>query len=156
MDIANEVDKILIAFPDSKTISFDEIRNFIGFTRNNTPFDLTNFVAARNSKKAFSILHNLLKTPYQEVIIIAILRDLFIKILKLIELKAENSSDEKIATSIGVHRFYLNDYMIALSKYSVNEVENALIILCNTDKAIKSSNASNKLIMHEMLLNIVG
>ena len=45
--------------------------------------------------------------------------------------------------------------MIGIEKYSPEEINDAFIILCETDKKIKSSNLNKKLIMQEMVAEIV-
>jgi DNA polymerase-3 subunit delta len=156
MDIANEIEKILLSNLNAKTFSFEDVSKIIGYTRENSVYDLSNAIAARNEKKSFSILLNILKTPYQETIIIAVLRDLFIKIFKLIDLQAEGNTKDAMAKQIGVHPFYLSDYLIALEKYSTEEINNAFIVLSDTDKKIKSTTYNKKLDMQEMLANIVS
>jgi len=155
LDLSNEIDKIILYKPNANHFTFNEVSELIGYTRDNTVFDLSNAVAARNHQKCFNILQNIISSANQEVKIIAVLRELFTKICKLIDLHSAGNSKESMAKQIGVPPFYLNDYLIALEKYSFEDINNAFLVLCKTDKELKSTSSNKKLLMQEMLAEIV-
>jgi DNA polymerase-3 subunit delta len=153
--LANEVEKISLYNPALKEISYDLVLEIIGSTRENTVFELVNSVAQRDAKKAISIMLNILSTDSKEVLMITLLRDLFIKLWKLIELNNQGFDRKEIASQIGVSPFFLNDYLIGIKKYSPAEINQAFVILCETDQKIKSTNSNSKFIIEEMLVRII-
>ncbi|MDR0926829.1 MAG: DNA polymerase III subunit delta [Ignavibacteria bacterium] len=155
--LASEVEKIMLYDPSIDNINLDYVLSIIGTTRQNTVFELTKAVASRDVAKAISILLNILKVSSQEVLILVLLRDLFIKMWHLLELSANGFSRDEMAKRIGLRNaYFLNDYLVGLKKYTAAEINNALLLLCETDEAIKSTNTSTKMIVEEKLFQIMG
>ena len=155
--LANEVEKICLYEPQNQNITFDYVLNIIGATRQNTVFELTNAVAQRDSKKAIQIMLNILATSSQEILIITLLRDLFIKLWKLVELSEAGTTRDEMAKQIGLRNaYFLNDYLVGIKRYSLQDINNAFLIICETDQRIKSSNSNSKLIIEEMLIKITA
>ena len=155
--LANEVDKICLYDPAASDITYDYVLNIIGTTRQNTVFELTNAVAQRNSQKAIQIMLNILATSSQEILIITLLRDLFIKLWKLVELSEAGTTRDEMARQIGLRNaYFLNDYLIGIKRYSLQDINNAFLIICETDQRIKSTNSNSKLIIEEMLIKITS
>jgi DNA polymerase-3 subunit delta len=155
--LANEVEKICLYEPETKNITFDYVLNIIGSSRQNTVFELTNAVAQRDSKKAIKIMLNILATSSQEILIITLLRDLFIKLWKLVELSETGATRDEMAKQIGLRNaYFLNDYLIGIKRYSLEDINNAFLIICETDQRIKSTNSNSKLIIEEMLIKITN
>jgi len=155
--LANEVEKICLYEPQNPNITFDYVLNIIGATRQNTVFELTNAVAQRDSKKAIQIMLNILATSSQEILIITLLRDLFIKLWKLVELSEAGTTRDEMAKQIGLRNaYFLNDYLVGIKRYSLQDINNAFLIICETDQRIKSSNSNSKLIIEEMLIKITA
>jgi len=80
LDLSNEITKIILSNPKATTFSTEEVSQLIGYTRDNSVFDLSNAITRRNTQQALKILLNILKHSNQETKIIAVLRDLFTKI----------------------------------------------------------------------------
>ena len=155
--LANEVEKICLYEPELKEISYDLILKIIGFSRQNTVFELVNSVAQRKSDKAISIMINILSTSSQEILLIVLLRDLFVKLWKLVELSNEGYTKDEMARQIGLRNaYFLNDYLVGIKNYSLAEINQAFIILCEADQRIKSTNSNSKLIIEEMLVKITS
>jgi len=153
--LANEVEKICLYEPELKDISYNLILKIIGSSRQNTVFELVNAVAQRKTDKAISIMLNILSISSQEVLLITLLRDLFIKLWKLLELSNEGYTRDEMAKQIGLRNaYFLNDYLHGIKNYSPAEINQAFIILCETDQRIKSTNSNSKLIIEEMLIKI--
>jgi len=60
-----------------------------------------------------------------------------------------------MAKQIGVHQFHLEDYLIATEKYSHTEIDNVFALLCDADKQVKSVSFNKKLIMQELVAEIL-
>jgi len=80
MDLSNEIEKIILSKPGASTFSYNDVSELIGFTRDNTVFDLSKSIAKRDIDLSLRILLNILQSSNSETKIIAVLRDLFIKI----------------------------------------------------------------------------
>lgn len=155
MDLANEVDKISLYYIDRNTISFDEILEIIGYTRANTIFDLSDAIYSRDMKKAISILQNIMKKTGEETIILYTLGDLFYKLYRLIELKSSNMVEKDIARNLGVHPYYLSNYIKALRNYSIEEISKAIILINDVDHKLKSMRINKHFLIQELLISIL-
>lgn len=154
--LAGEVDKIVLYYNDTENISGDMVLRVMGMTKQNSVFDLNNAILERNLNRAISILLNILATDSKEVMLIAILRDLFLKMWKFLELKETETDRTKLAQKIGVNAYFLKDYELGAKKYTEEEISNAILLLRDTDFRLKDTNYNSKLIMEEMLVAIVG
>ena len=155
MDLANEVDKISLYYIGNDNISFNEIIDIIGYTRENTIFDLSDAIFLRDIKKAMTVLHNLLRKTGEETLIIYTIGDLFYKLYRLIELKGSNMIEKDIAMKLGVHPYYLSNYIKGLRNYPIDEISKALILINDTDHKLKSMRINKHLLVEELLLKIL-
>ena len=154
--LANEIEKISLFEPETKDITYDYVLKIIGSSRQNNVFELTNAVTQRDIEKSIKITLNILAISSQEILIITLIRDLFIKLWKLIELNNGNHSRDDMAKKIGLYNsYFLNDYLLGIKKYSPEDINHAFTVLCETDKRIKSSNSNSKLLIEEMLIKII-
>ena len=100
-------------------------------------------------------MSNILATSSQEVLIITLLRDFFIKVWKLIEFESQNLPKDELAKLIGLRSsFFMGDYTSAIKFYSPEDINNIFIILAETDNKLKSTNANSKLIIESMIIDI--
>jgi DNA polymerase-3 subunit delta len=155
MDLANEIDKICLYYIDKNNISFDEITDIIGYTRANTIFDLEDAMQSRNIKRAISILQYLMQKNGEETIIIYTLGNLFYKLYRLIELKKKNIIEKDIAKDLGVHPYFLNNYIKSLRNYNIEEISKAIMLINDVDYKLKSMKINKHLLVEELLINIL-
>jgi DNA polymerase-3 subunit delta len=139
--LANEVDKIILYDPNTNDISLDYVLNIIGFSRQNTIFELRKVVAQRDIAKAISITFNIVDTSTNKAALISSIKDLFIKMWCLLEYIDKGLSRDEIAKQLGLKTaYFLDEYLIGTRKYSPTEISNAFLYLCEADLKIKSSN----------------
>src|SRR6185436_2334461 len=127
--IENEIEKILVNLGKRKTISEDDIEEFIGISKEFNVFEFQNALAAKDLANCIRIVQYFEANPKAAPIQL-ILPSLYAFFSKLYMIHGLNSRDEKtVAASIGVNPFFVNDYLKAVKAYSFPQVEKAILLL---------------------------
>lgn len=138
-ELANEIEKLMIAAVTTKTITADEVERVVGVSREFTAFELANKIGEKNMAKSLEIADRLVRTGDSAVAIIAALTIHFIKLYKLQDAVRQRKPENEIAQLISVHSFFLRSYMSQVKKFTTQEIERAFVLLSEADLAVKSS-----------------
>ncbi len=125
----SEIDKVLINLADRKSITEDDIEQFVGVSKEYNVFELQNALAKKDLSKAIRIIsyfeNNPKAAPIQQI-----LPTLYNFFSKTYMLFGPAGYDEKTAAaSIGVNPFFIKDYLLAAKNYAYEGVEAALLLL---------------------------
>ncbi|PWT99527.1 MAG: DNA polymerase III subunit delta [Bacteroidetes bacterium] len=127
--INNEIDKILINLNRRKNITEEDIENFVGISKEYNVFELQEALGRKDLGKATKIIQYFDANPKAGPIQM-ILPTLYNFFSKVNMLYAVQGGDEKsIAAAIGVHPFFIKDYMHAAKNYSARGTEQILLLL---------------------------
>ena len=156
--INNELTKLTIAVPKGKRIEDVDIERNIGISKDFNVFELQNAIGTRDVLKANQIVNyfgdNAKENP---LLVTAItLYGYFTKLLK--GHYATDRSRNGLATALGVNPFFLNDYMTAMSNYSIADCVRCIAILREFDlKAVGYNNGdvNEKDLYREMIFRIL-
>lgn len=127
--IDNEIEKLLVNLGDRKNITEDDIEKYVGISKEYNAFELQAAMAAKDFARAMRIIQYFEANPKAAPIqmILPTLYNLFSKTYMIF---GQNSRDEKsIAASIGVHSFFVKDYLLAARNYGFEGIESALLLL---------------------------
>lgn len=127
--IENEIEKLALNLGTRKTITEDDIENYIGVSKEFNVFELQAALGKKDFSKAIRIINYFEKNPKAAPIqlIIPSLYSFFSKVYGIFGLP---SSDEKaIAGGLGVSPFFVKDYLQASKNYGYQGVENILLLL---------------------------
>jgi len=155
-DIATEIDKLLIYVGDRDEIRLDDVLFVTGYNHDYNVFEFQNQLGRKNAAKSFEILTRLLANDRQEMLILSILTRFFVILLKYSELKAKGMNEYSLASTLGVYPSQLGEYSAAMEKYSLEEIMNALVILCETDEKLKSGvgeSIATMMLMTDAIMN---
>jgi DNA polymerase-3 subunit delta len=127
--IENEIEKLSVNLGKRKTITEEDIEQFIGVSKDFNVFELQAALAQKDLPKAIRIIQyfeaNPKAAPMQ--LILPSLYGFFSKVFMVL---GAGSSDEKaIAASIGVNPFFVKQYMQAAKAYEFSGVEKVLLLL---------------------------
>lgn len=156
--INNELTKLTIAVPKGKRIEDIDIERNIGISKDFNVFELQNAIGARDVLKANQIVNyfgdNAKENP---LLVTAItLYGYFTKLLK--GHYASDKSRNGLATALGVNPYFINDYMNAMSNYSIADCVRCIAILREFDlKAVGYNNGdvNEKDLYREMIFRIL-
>lgn len=155
-DISNQIEKIITYLPEATEVDSDEIIELVGQSKDYNVFELQKSVAYRDLSKALYIGDNMLNSSRQEIYIISVLSNYFTSVFRLIEARSKSSSKYELASMIGTNPYFLNDYLIALDKYSYEEIEKVFLYLKDADHQLKTTSVDGKVVISKLLNLILG
>ncbi len=151
-----QLEKIFTFLADDTEINLEAIKSLSTALKEFNIFDLQNALAEKNKTKALKISYNLLEKGSEPIQIVYMLTRYFTQLARLNELRAKASSEFEVARSIGTHQFYLKDYIKARSRYSDEDLYNAVKALLKADLSIKTSTVEPKVLVTILLEEILS
>ena len=125
----NEVDKLTLNLAARKNITEDDIENFVGISKEFNVFELQHAIASKDLYKAVRIIQYFAANPKAAPLQL-IFPSLYNFFSKVMIIYGVPSRDEKaVGAAIGVHAFFVKDYMQAAAKFNHHEVEKVLLLL---------------------------
>lgn len=157
--ISNEIDKLIISLDnDSKAIGSALIERNIGISKDYNVFELQNALGSKDALKANRIINYFSSNPKDHSMpaIIAALYNYFSKILIYYWIK--DKSKENLASEMGVHPYFVKDYVKAAKAYNPNQLINSISLLREYDmksKGYKGVMISQGDLLKELIFKII-
>ena len=127
--IENEIEKITVNLSKRKTITEEDIEEFVGVSKEFNVFELQAALAKKDLAKAIRIIQYFEANPKAGPIQL-ILPSLYGFFSKVFMVYGASAQDEKtVATAIGVNSFFVKDYLHAARIYTFEGVERVLLLL---------------------------
>lgn len=157
-NIDKELEKLKQILPVSTTILPEHIEEHVGISKDYNIFELNNAIGARDELKAQRIAKYFAQNQKNHPLILTLgtLYNFFNKILIYHSLK--DKSQSKVAKTIGVHPFFVNDYVIAAGNYSMKNASRAIELIRVTDaqgKGIKMTPSQSGELLKNLLVNLM-
>lgn len=157
--LEKEIDKITVNLGARKSITEDDIENYVGVNKEFNTFELQAAIGSRNLAKAIRIIQYFEANPKAAPIQL-ILPSLYSFFSKVFMIFGAGSNDEKaIASAIGVNPFFMKDYMHASKIYQYQGTERALLLLHQYNLksiGINSTNAGDAALLKEMVYKMMS
>jgi DNA polymerase III subunit delta len=157
--IENEIEKISVNLGKRKTISEEDIEEFVGVSKEFNVFELQAALAKKDLSKAIRIIQYFEANPKAAPIQL-ILPSLYGFFSKVFMVYGANTTDEKgIASAIGVSPFFIKDYMHASKAYDYAGIEKALLLLHNYNLksiGVNNAGAEDGSLLKEMVIKMIG
>ncbi len=157
--IGNEIDKLSLNLGQRKSITEEDIEEYIGVSKDYNVFELQSALAAKNLSKSMQIIQYFEANP-KAAPIQAILPSLYNFFSKVFMVFGAGTQDEKtIATTIGVNPYFIRDYLQAAKLYSYPGVEKALLLLHQYNLksvGVGSSSTEDASLMKELVVKMLG
>ena len=135
--ITNEVDKLCLNLIDTKEIGIQDIRDSIGISKDYDIFEFQKVLGVKNFEKA-SLMLNYYVQHQSSTHIIPIISGVYGYFNKvLIAKQYAASSDAELAKLIGGNAFFMKEYRLAASKYSIKHLHLIFVALKEADKRSK-------------------
>jgi DNA polymerase-3 subunit delta len=156
--ISNELGKIILNLPEGTNITGEIIEQHVGISKEYNTFELNNALGHRNILKANRIIQYFGQNDkkYPLLLIVINLYAFFTKVMKLHF--AQGKSSGEVASSIGVHPFFLKDYQLAIRNYDKHKLVDIFHLLHEYDlkaKGIGNNSISDSELMKEMVYKIM-
>lgn len=155
-EMNNEIAKVaqyLGAKPgDVKEVTIDDIGSVVSQTRIETVFELVNCMGRQDRAGSFMHLAHLLDHGQNEVGVLALTIRHFRILLLCQEAIKEGLSASQIASRVGVHGFFIKDYMEQAKLQDSRKLLQIYDVLLDTDRALKSNPLSSHLWLENLVL----
>ncbi|RPD51125.1 DNA polymerase III subunit delta [Paracnuella aquatica] len=127
--LRNEIDKLALNLGERKSITEDDIEQYIGVSKEFNVFELQQAMGRRDLYKAVRILQYFEGNPKAGPIqlILPSLYNFFSKVLLVHS--APSKDEQALATYMGVNKFFVRDYLQAAQRYSQASVEGIILLL---------------------------
>jgi DNA polymerase-3 subunit delta len=126
--MANEVEKLLVNLPEGKKIDENDIEKYVGISKEYNVFELQNAIGQKDITKVMRIITYFSANPKAGPIqmVLPALYNFFSKMSIVFGVKG---GEKEIAAAIGVHPFFVKDYMNAARQYGADGTEKAILLL---------------------------
>lgn len=157
--IENEIEKISINLGKRKTISEEDIEEFVGVSKDFNVFELQSALARKDLAKSIRIIQYFESNPKAAPIQL-VLPSLYGFFSKVFMIFGAGSKDEKtIAAAIGVNSFFAKDYLQAAKVYDYQGVEKILLLLHQYNLksiGINNGGAEDGSLLKEMVCKMIA
>lgn len=157
--IENEVDKTLINLGNRKTITEEDVEQYVGVSKDFNVFELQAALATKNLSKAIQIIQYFEANPKAAPIQL-ILPSLYSFFSKVFMIYGLNTRDEKsVAASLGINPFFIKDYLKATDIYSYPDVEKLILLLSDYNLksiGINNSGTADASLLKEMVVKMIA
>ncbi|HEX7846663.1 MAG TPA: DNA polymerase III subunit delta [Chitinophagaceae bacterium] len=157
--IDNEIEKISVNLGKRKTISEEDIEEFIGVSKEFNVFELQGALAKKDLAKAIRIVQYFEANPKAAPIQL-VLPSLYSFFSKVFMVFGAGSHDEKtVAAALGVNAWFVKDYMQAANIYTYEGVERVLLLLHNYNLksvGVNDSGTADASLLKEMVVKMIA
>lgn len=156
--LSNEIDKMLINFPEKTDVNEDMVQKYVGISKDYNVFELQKALTSKDVVKANKIINYFASNPKTNPMlpIIAVIFSFYSKLL--IAFSATDKSDRGIAATLKINPFFAKDYTIAMRNYSPVQVMNNISHIRRADLQFKGyygSGAKDGEILKELLYKLL-
>jgi DNA polymerase-3 subunit delta len=156
--ISNELDKLMINLPPGTEITPDHIQMNIGISKDFNTFELNDALTKKDVVKANRIINYFAANSKEHPLVLTIssLNSFFVKLLRYHGL--EDKSKDSAARALGVHPFFVNDYIVAARNYPMQKLKAIAGYLREYDlrsKGIDNASADDGALMKELIWKIL-
>jgi DNA polymerase-3 subunit delta len=156
--IVNELEKLkLVMTRGSSLITALQVEQNIGISKDYNSFELNNALATKDILKANRIVFYFSKNPRDNPLVLTLssLFYFFGKLLLFHSLK--NKSDDNVASSLGIRKFFVREFQTAARNYTLNKVVHIISLLREYDLKSKGSGSlsSEGDLLKELVFKII-
>jgi DNA polymerase-3 subunit delta len=151
-EIEAEVRKLAEYVGEKKHAELEDVAQCVSRKREENVFELADSIASGDRVGALEQLVHLLDQGQSEIGIVQLVAR-HMRIMILIKQGQEQGlAGQRLATFAQVPSYYLNDYTKQARPWTMKKLENSLLVLAETDKALKSSPLSAHIWLENLIL----
>lgn len=152
VEIEAEMKKISQFLYPRENVELEDVAQVVSQKREENVFDLTEAIASGDKVLSLTQLVRLLDQGQSELGIVALVARHIRILLAIKEGMNLGLAGQKLAQHAQVPNYYLQDYLRQARIWNPKKLENALVILSDTDRALKSSPVSSHIWLENMVL----
>ena len=153
--LSNEIEKLFTFVQERAKITADDVRAIVGANKTYNVFELQKAVGARNLELSVDIAERMLRAGESEQMILTMLTRYFTILWRLFEVRTRTRDNNEMARSVGISPFFLNEYLAAVGRYPLLQLQTAFEALLAADVTLKSSNIAGATVLQMLLVAII-
>lgn len=151
-ELENQIFKIQDYIGSKTIIEIDDVNAVVSFSREESVFDFTKAIGQKDRVKALEQLVSLMDQGQNEAGIIALLARHMRVLLTVRAGMDQGIGGAKLASLAQIPSYFIESYCDQARVWSPRKIEEALVVLHETDKALKSSPLSSHIWLENMVL----
>jgi DNA polymerase-3 subunit delta len=155
-ELNNELRKLALFAQAAQlqVLDAEHIAPLLGASRAYTVFELQQAVGLGQREEALRIAQYLQQVERQEAGVLAVLTRYFLLLWKVAELDL-SAPAESLARALGVHPFFVSEYVAAFRRFGVAGVERALLALFQAERALKTGELAPEVALTQAIVQIL-
>jgi DNA polymerase-3 subunit delta len=153
-EIEAEVKKLAEYVGEKKHVELEDVAQCVSRKREENVFDLAESIAFGDRVRSLEQLVQLLDQGQSEIGIVQLVARHMRILMMVRQGQDQGLAGQKLATYAQVPSYYLNDYLKQAKVWTMRKLESALVVLAETDKALKSSPMSAHIWLENLVLKI--
>jgi DNA polymerase-3 subunit delta len=151
-ELENQIFKIQDYIGSKDTIDLVDVNAVVSFSREESVFDFTKAIGQKDRVKALEQLVSLMDQGQSEAGIIALLARHMRVLLTVRSGLDQGIGGAKLASLAQIPSFFIESYCDQARIWPLRKIEESLVVLHETDKALKSSPLSSHIWLENMVL----
>jgi DNA polymerase-3 subunit delta len=148
-----EVDKLASGAAATGRITLQQVEELIGRSREFANWELTDYMLARNRKKALETLHRLLEDEVEPLMLLGLIGSNYRK-LALGKHVLVQKGESEVFRYISMPPFKRDSYIHTLRRADAEKLAEGIQLIANVDLAIKTSQATPRLQMELLVCEL--
>lgn len=154
LEIEGEIQKLKDYISPRTRIEVQDVRAVVSKSREESIFQWTEAVAGGDRIRAFEMLANLLDQGQSEVGVVSLMARHIRLLIKIKRGQELGYTGSRLAQYVQVPPYFLNSYLRQAGHWSIKKLEQVILTLNETDKALKTSPVSAPLWLENMVLKV--
>ena len=152
--ITNELEKLMAYVADTKTLTADIVKEFVVQDKEYQVYELAEFIAKGESKKAIDLVDSFIVKPGSAFVILSPLfnnyrRALFVSINK-------DKTSAELASMLGVKEFAIKMLKNQIARFSPKQLKQIVDMIAEYDKKIKIGEIKENIAIKTIVINILN
>ncbi|MBC7370039.1 MAG: DNA polymerase III subunit delta [Bdellovibrionaceae bacterium] len=155
-EIEGELRKLADFVGDRKRIEVSDVAQAVSRSKEENVFDFTRAIGESDRVRALEHLVHLLDQGQNEIGIVSLLARHIRMLLTVKRGTDQGLSGAKLAQFAQVPPYFLENYVMQSRLWTVKKLEQTMVVLAETDKALKSSPLSSHIWLENLVLKTCG
>ncbi|MBC7456675.1 MAG: DNA polymerase III subunit delta, partial [Bdellovibrionaceae bacterium] len=151
-ELNNQIEKIKNYVGDRSVVDVADVNSVVSNSREESVFDFTKAIGKKDRISALEQLVQLIDQGQNEIGIVALLARHMRILLTVRSGLDQGIGGAKLASVAQVPAYFIEGYCDQARHWPVRKIEEALVVLSDTDKALKSSPISSHIWLENMVL----
>ncbi len=152
--ISAELEKLMLLRQSEKRITAQDVEKTVGFSPMATIWNWGDAILDQDAGEALRLLDELLEQQEPAVMLVGMLARQYEKMILTKEMVSQRIPSATIAQKINKPIYYLQKYLDQIARFQMRDLIKAVRVLAFADRALKSGQGTEKVILHLMTLQL--